>query len=104
LKLKDAKKKLDPPGISVLKSDSPAEAAQQMRDAFPNAGKLHEASKTVGSSNLEKIKEAGFDVIPDPTKKFPNHQRVIHPEGVKGFENEDNLKKLSNAFTNTTGN
>lgn len=104
LKLKEAEKKLNPPGISVLKTDSPAEAAQQMRDAFPNATGLHEASKTVGSSSIEKIKEAGFDVIPDPTKKFPNHHRLTHPEGVKGFENEENLKKLSNVFTNTTGN
>lgn len=55
----------------------------------------------MGSAQLDDIKKVGFDVMPDPTKKFPNHGRLIHPEGVSGF-NDINLAKLSQVFKNTS--
>ena len=102
LRLKPAEAALHPPGISVLKNHNPGDAAAQMRAAFPKAVGLHEATKTVGSTSEELIRRAGFDIIPNPTKKLPNHYRLIHPDGTAGFTDE-NLEKLAEVFTNTTG-
>jgi hypothetical protein len=52
----------------------------------------------VGSATEDGIRGAGFDVIPNPTTKFPNHHRIIHPQGVAGFIDE-NLARLSKTFT-----
>lgn len=103
LRLKPKEATLNPPGISVLKALSPGEAARQIREAFPNAEELHEATRIVGSTTTEKIRSAGFDVRPNPTRKLPNHHRVIHPDGADGFSDE-NLKKLSEVFTDTQEN
>jgi hypothetical protein len=103
LRLKPAEAALEPPGISVLKNPTPGEAAAQMRAAFPKAPGLHKTAKTVGSTSDEAIRSAGFDVIANPTRKLPNHYRIIHPEGAAGFTDE-NLTKLASVFTNTTGN
>lgn len=73
-----------------------------MREAFPAAGRLHGAAQLIGSTTTDKIRSAGFDVIPNPTKKLPNHYRLIHPEGVGGF-NDANLARLSAVFTETSG-
>jgi hypothetical protein len=100
LRLKPAESQLKPPGISVLKGGTPTDAAEQMKVAFPTAAKLHELTKTVGSAAEEGIRAAGFDVMPDPTRRFANHHHVIHPDGVVGFV-DDNLALLSEAFTNT---
>ncbi len=94
LRLKSAETLLTPPGFSVLTGGTPQDAARQIRDAFPNAVKLHKTAETIGSATLEEIRAVGFDVISDPTKKFPNHARVIHPQGLVGFTDE-NLEKLS---------
>lgn len=102
LRLKPNEAKFNPPGISVLKSPTPGEAAAEMRAAYPNATRLHEAAKTVGTSTTEAIRNAGFDVIPIPSKRLPNHFRLIHPEGTAGFTDE-NLERLAQVFTNTTG-
>jgi RHS repeat-associated protein len=103
LALKPAEAQLDPPGISSLQGGTPQEAAQQMRTALPKATGLHEASKTVGSSTAQQIRDAGFEVVPNPTKKLgDNHVRITHPDGEAGFHPE-NLKKLSAAFKNTGG-
>jgi RHS repeat-associated protein len=104
LRLKEREKALDPPGISVLLSCPPCAAAEQMRKAFPDKKKykkIWEDSKTVASGPVEAIREAGFDVIYNPTDKFPNHGRIVHPDGEAGF-NDENLKKLSNALSTTT--
>jgi hypothetical protein len=74
-----------------------------MRAAYPDATGLHEAAKTVGSSTTEAIRSAGFDVIPNRTKRLPNHHRIVHPEGASGFTDE-NLARLSEAFKTTTDN
>lgn len=50
LRLKPKEAALKIPGISVLKSPTPGEAARQMRIAFPKGIDLHEAAKTVGST------------------------------------------------------
>jgi hypothetical protein len=102
LRLKPAEAALEPPGISVTKNPTAGEAAAQMRAAFPKAKGLHEAAKTVGSTTEEAIRSAGFDIIANPTKKLPNHHRIIHPVGAAGFT-EENLERLAGGFTNTTG-
>ena len=73
-----------------------------MREAFPAAEELHEAAQVIGSTTVETIRQAGFDVLPNPTKKLPNHYPLIHSEGVAGFH-EVNLARLSAVFTETSG-
>ena len=102
LRLKPQEARLNTPGISVLKTSTPREAADQIRAAFPRAIDLHEAAKVVGTSTTEKIRAAGFDIIADPSRKLPNHHRLIHPDGAAGFSAE-NLRKLADAFTDTSG-
>jgi hypothetical protein len=75
---------------------------RQIREAFPAADELHAAAQVIGSTTVEKIRSAGFDVIPHPTKRLPNHYRLIHPDGVAGF-NDANLARLSAVFTETSG-
>ena len=102
LRLKPPEAAVNPPGISVLKNPTPSEAATQMRAAFPKAAGLHQAAKTIGTTSEELIRSAGFDIIAKPTKKLPNHHRIIHPDGVAGFTDE-NLARLEQVFTNTSG-
>ena len=102
LRLKPRETKQNPPGISVLKAPSPGEAARQMREEFPGAEGLHEAARVVGSATADKIRSAGFDLLPNPTRKLPNHHRIIHPDGEFGFSDE-NLRRLSEVFTDTFG-
>jgi hypothetical protein len=102
LRLKPREAMLNPPGISLLQAPSPGEAAQQMREAFPAADGLHEAAQVIGSTTIDNIRRAGFDVIPNPTRKLPNHYRLVHPDGVAGF-NDENLARLSAVFTETSG-
>src|SRR5262249_12866993 len=102
LRLKPREAALNPPGISLLYAPSPREAARQIREAFPVADELHGAAQVIGSTTAENIRRAGFDVIPNPTKRLPNHYRLIHPDGVAGF-NEENLARLSAVFTETSG-
>jgi hypothetical protein len=63
---------------------------------------LHEQARTVGSTSQEAIRGAGFDIIPSPSAALPNHHRIIHPQGVAGF-NDANLARLAETFANTTG-
>ncbi|WP_198343951.1 RHS repeat-associated core domain-containing protein, partial [Burkholderia ubonensis] len=102
LRLKEPERKLNPPGISVLHGCCPCAAAQQMRNAFPRATGLLKATETVASGTADAVRGAGFDVIEDPTNKFPNHARIIHPGGADGFSDE-NLERLSDALGKTTG-
>lgn len=104
LRLKQRERSLVPPGISVLRGGTPQEAARQVRDAFPNATRLHRAAETIGTTAIDEIRAAGFDIIPDPSRKLPNHHRIVHPDGAAGFDDEENLKKLSQVFQDTTGN
>jgi hypothetical protein len=102
LRLKPREAMLNPPGISLLQASSPGEAARQMREAFPAADGLHEAAQVIGSTTIDNIRRAGFDVIPNPTRKLPNHYRLVHPDGVACF-NDENLARLSAVFTETSG-
>jgi len=102
LRLKPQEQALSPPGISVLLGTSAKDAAQQMKNAFPKATGLHEQARTVGGSSIARVRRAGFDVLADPTKKFPNHARLVHPDGTSGFSDE-NLRKLFDEFTNVEG-
>ena len=101
LRLKLAEEKLDPPGISVLKAPAPVDVVAQVRSAFPGATRLLEAAKVIGTTSEEAIRQAGFELLPDPTRRFPNHHRIIHPAGAAGFTDE-NLARLSAAFSETT--
>ena len=102
LRLKPREATLTPPGISLLHASSPQEAVRQIREAFPAADMLHAAAQVIGSTTVEKIRSTGFDVIPNPTKRLPHHHRLIHPDGVAGF-NDANLARLSAVFTETSG-
>jgi hypothetical protein len=68
----------------------------------PAAEGLHAAAQVIGSTTADKIRGVGFDVMPNPAKKLPNHYRLIHPDGVAGFSDE-NLARLSAVFTETSG-
>ncbi len=94
--------KLNPPGISVLIGGTPQEAAASWRSVFSRPGPIAKA-RTVGSADIAKIRELGFDVIALPTPNFRNHGRLIHPtDGAAGFTPE-NLIRLAQAFADTTG-
>jgi hypothetical protein len=91
-----------PPGISVLLGGTPQEAAEQMRRAFPKSRKWRDGARIVATATASAIRVAGFDVLPDPTAKFPNHARLTHPDDSMGFTDE-RLEPLSRAFSNTPG-
>jgi hypothetical protein len=56
----------------------------------------------VGTTAASAVRQAGFEVAPDPTSRFANHARLIHPEGVAGFT-PDRLEPLARTFRDTTG-
>lgn len=102
LRLKPREATLDVPGISVLKAATPEAAASAMRAAFPKAKALHDLATTVGTASEEAIRGAGFDVLATPSDSLPTHYRIIHPDGVAGFP-DDNLARLAAVFQDTTG-
>ena len=101
LRLKPKEMSLEPPGISVFCGGTAEDAAEQVRLVFPHATRLLSAAQTIGTTVVAAVRQAGFDVIADPTRHFDNHARLIHPEGVTGFS-EENVERLSTAFRNTT--
>ena len=98
LRLKARELKLNPPGISFLQASSAAEVMRQLRQAFPLATELHAAAQVMSSTTINQIRNAGFEVIPNPTKRLPNHFRIIHKDGVAGFT-DTNLAQLSAVLT-----
>lgn len=102
LRLSPLDAKQTPPGISVLLGGTPQEAAAQMRRAFPGSRKWRGTAHTVGTTTVAAVREAGFEIVPDPTTRFPNHARLIHPSGVAAFTDE-NLAILAATFRNATG-
>jgi hypothetical protein len=102
LRLSLLEEKLIPPGISVFWGGTPQEAAAQMRQAFPQSQKWRRTAHTVGTTTVAALRQAGFEIVPNPTTRFPNHARLIHPNGVAGFT-DVNLKKLARTFQNTGG-
>ena len=102
LALKPYEAKLNPPGISVLIGGTPQEAAATWRAAFPKPGPSAKAA-TVGTADLEAVRQLGFDVVPMPTPNFLNHGRLVNAaHGAAGFT-PDNLDQLAKVFTDTTG-
>jgi hypothetical protein len=100
LVLKPAEQTLIPPGISTLHGGSPDEAADAMRRRFP---RMAPKGKTiVGTTTAGQIRQAGFDIMRDPTPRFPHHARLLHPEGADGF-NRENLDRLALTFENRAG-
>ena len=63
LKLKPAEERLQPTGISVLIGGTPEQAAADFRRVFGRHSSLGKKAAVVGSADLDKIREAGFDVI-----------------------------------------
>jgi hypothetical protein len=103
LALKPHEVNLDPPGISVLIGGAPADAAAAFRRVFGPKSILGKAASTMGTAAIDQIRASGFDVVCIPTNSFPNHGRIIHPtDGAAGFTPE-NLRRLSQVFTNSTG-
>lgn len=101
LRLSPLDAKQTPLGISVLLGGTPQAAAAQMRRAFPGSRKWRETVRTVGTTTAGALREVGFEIMPDPTTRFPNHARLIHPRGVAGFTDES-LARLAATFRNTT--
>ncbi len=101
LRLKPKEEAMSPAGISVLLAGSAELAREQVRRAFPHATRLLETARTVGTATVAAIRQAGYDVIADPTRHFPNHGRLIHAAGKAGFT-DANLVHLSQAFENVT--
>jgi hypothetical protein len=87
---------LDPPGVSLIRANSAQEAMQLWNKVFPT--RQVDLSSIRGTTAAE-IREAGFDAIHNPSrgKLGDAHARLIHPEGVDGF-NDSNLKKLDSKF------
>ncbi len=100
LDLKPAERTMTPPGISTLHGGMPAEAAEAMRRQYHRMAPRGQT--VVGTTTAGRIREAGFDVIMDPTKRFPQHARLVHPDGASGFTPE-NLERLAQAFEDHTG-
>ena len=98
--LKPSEAALDPPGISTLSGGIPAEAAAAMRRHFPRM--TPKGRTTVGTTTAGRIRQAGFDVIMNPTPRFPQHARLTHPAGVAGFT-QQNLEELAKCFQNQSG-
>lgn len=90
-----------PPGISLIRANSAEEAGDIMKKAFPKASNLHTTinAGNISETTAKQIRESGFDAIHNPTRQIGDpHARLIHPNGVDGF-NEENLKKLQKAFS-----
>jgi hypothetical protein len=102
LRLKPKEAAKNPPEISVLLGGTPQDAARQMRTAYPRSTRLHALAAVVGTATAEAIRQAGFEVIPDPSRHFPNHACIIHPQGIAGFD-DANLTLLSQVFQDTAG-
>jgi hypothetical protein len=100
LAIKPAETALSPPGISLLQGGSPSDAAQAMRQRFPR--QAPRGRTVVGSATAAAIRAAGFDVIMDPTARFPQHARLIHPQGVAAFTPQ-NLQRLAQCFQDQAG-
>jgi len=73
-----------------------------MLSAFPGSRKWRETAHTVGTTTVAAVREAGFEVVPDPTARFPHHARLIHASGIAGFT-DDRLTILAATFHNTMG-
>jgi hypothetical protein len=95
LKLSGIEKTLTPPGKSLLISTDAQSAAAQFRTVTGR----NDFSIT-GKISLAGVREAGFGVISNPTRRLPNHARLIHPLGVAGFASLENRQRLSANFTN----
>jgi hypothetical protein len=44
----------------------------------------------------------GFDIIHVPSDALPNHYRIVHPDGVSGFD-DDHLAVLAQVFLDSAG-
>ncbi|MEI7070089.1 RHS repeat-associated core domain-containing protein, partial [Pectobacterium parmentieri] len=90
--------KLNPPGVSVIRANSADEATRIWNDAFPKR-----PATSVGEVSAADLRKVGFDVIHDPSggKLGANHARLIHPEGVDGFNAKKG--KLSGTFKGCGG-
>ena len=74
LRLSILEEKLMPPGISILLGGTPQQAATQMRQAFPRSRKWRRTAHTVGTTTAAALRQAGFEIVPDSTPRFPNHK------------------------------
>jgi hypothetical protein len=114
LKIKNSEKGLSPPGISLFIGRNAQEVSllfkttilAQIASGAISQGRgldLISQSSIVGQSTLKGIMSSGFSVMPNPTAKFPNHARLVHPIGSEGF-NLENRQTLSKQFVDVVVN
>lgn len=102
LHLKPREAALDIPGISVIKARRPGDAANEIRTGLPKAFELHKQANMIVTASAAAIRSTGFEVIPVSSTALPNHYRIIHPDGIAAFA-DDNLVRLTEVFHNSTG-
>lgn len=100
LSLKPSETTLKPPGFSLLCGGSAAEAAEAMRRQFPRMAPRGQT--VVGSTTVGQVRAAGFDVRKNATVRFPQHARLVHPNGLTGFTTV-NIQLLTQCFAETAG-
>jgi hypothetical protein len=99
-RLTDSELALLPPGVSVLFGGGAQQAANQVRSTFADSDRfseLHLLAELVATTTAGHVRAIGFDVIAVPTKRLPNHGRIVHPRGIDGFDDQS-LKWLGESF------
>lgn len=106
IRLGERERQLRPSGFSVLMGGTAVDAALQIRRAFSPRSRfslIWDTSRTVSSAQRSSIRTLGFDVIADPSRKLPNHGRVVHATGgPEAFDNPVLLRMLSELFYETS--
>ena len=85
--------KLNPIGVSLIRAENAMNIWNKSFDKNINLNDIKE-------STAAQIREAGFDVIHNPSKGKigENHARLIHPDGKEGFDNDTNTNNLAEKF------
>ena len=85
--------KLNPIGVSLIRAENAMNIWTKSFDKNINLNDIKE-------STAAQIREAGFDVIHNPSKGKigENHARLIHPDGKEGFDNDTNTNNLAEKF------
>ena len=88
--------KLNPVGVSLIRAENAENAMNIWNKSFDKNINLND----IKESTAAQIREAGFDVIHNPSKGKigENHARLIHPDGKEGFDNDTNTNNLAEKF------
>ena len=77
-------------------------AANEMRTGLPKAKGAPRGGENHRLDHGRSDSQRRLRYHPHGLHALPNHHRIIHPEGVAGF-NDENLARLAEVFVNTTG-